>query len=405
MLLVVAGTILVLLISTLVLSPGAVTASSIGVKNATPQRQEAGQATEGTQVAQAGSTATPTDGSGKWETSALRDLADSLGWPTEVTTDGSGRLSVTLYITDSEQARVFIKPFDYSSGAEAAFQAEQQDAEVAGLQVTPGEFYTFPSYTASGSQGGVTDDRRLHWITGDRIMGVDISGVGDVMQALDPATIGQLLIQDSIEHGLPLPPGWDSTPQPTQGSAPSPSPTAAACGIVFSDVDSNYWANSYIYQLACSGVLGGYADGTFRPENPTTRAQLVKMIVLTEGWTLANPEQPTFQDVDGSHLFFRYVETAYAHGMIHGYPGGLFKPDAYVTRAEVAKMLVLATGWDLTVPSAYVLCDVPTTHWAWNFIQVAIQHGAFSGYANGCFMPDSYATRAQLAKVIVQSHQ
>jgi S-layer homology domain len=399
------GSLIIFVAALIILSPGRASANSTSSKVATPAGQDAGNGTQTSQATQDAWTATPTAVSGKWEAAALSELADSLGWPTAVSEDESGKVSISLLISSTEHAQVSIRPFEYSAGAEAAFQAEQQDALLAGLQLTPYQFYTYPAYLATGSNAGVTNDRRLHWVTGERIMGVDISGSGSVMQALDPLSLGQQLIETSIEHGLPAPPGWSSTPQLTQGGPPSPSPTTVACGVSFTDVGLDYWAYSYISQLACSGVISGYSDGTFRPKDPTTRAQLTKMIVLTEGWPLANPDQPTFVDVDGSHLFYRYVETAYAHGIIHGYDGGLFKPDDYVTRAEVAKMLVLARGWDLTVGTPDVLCDVPTSHWAWTYVQVAIQQGAFTGYANGCFLPDAFATRAQLAKVIVQSQQ
>jgi hypothetical protein len=127
------------------------------------------------------------------------------------------------------------------------------------------------------------------------------------------------------------------------------------------------------------------------------------MIVLAQGWSLANPTRPTFRDVDGSHLFFRFVETAYAHGVVTGYGGNLFKPDLYVSRAQVAKMLVRSRGWSLEEHGqSAVLCDVPASHWAWSYIQTSIQHNVFTGYANGCFYPDAYATRAQIAKVVIE---
>jgi hypothetical protein len=334
----------------------------------------------------------------------LAELADRLGWPTVVAPDASGRLSISLVLSDTDQAEVSIRSFDFSAGAQAAFAAEQQDALVAGFVVTPEQFNDFPAYNAFIAIDGVTNQRRLHWVADRWIMGVDVAGTGEVMQAQNLESLGEQFLAVAIEHGLAAPPGRVATPAPTQ-EQPSATPTAPGCDATFPDVTSDYWAYSYIRQLACSGIISGYADDYFRPQNSTTRAQLTKMIVLSEGWPLANPDTPSFLDVDTSHLFYRYVETAYAHGVVHGYEGGYFKPDNYVTRAEVAKMLVLARGWDLTVPSPVALCDVKEGHWAWTYVQVALQHGTFTGYPNGCFLPDAYATRAQLAKVIVQSHE
>jgi len=400
-----AGAIVVLLAALAMVSPGSAGAASSGSKSGGGPHIDSHQQTQ-TRVAMEATTAGPTEITSGWETDALAELANALGWSTVVTQDGSGRLSVSLVLSSTDQAEVSIRPFDFNAGAQAAFEAEQQDALVAGYVVTPELFNTYPAYTASTPSGGTTNDRRLHWVAGQWIMGVDVSGSSDIMQSFDLLSIGNQLLGIAIEHGFAPPPGWAATavpPMPTQ-ELPSATPTSVGCDISFPDVTSDYWAYSFIQQLACSGIISGYADNTFKPQNPTTRAQLTKMIVLSEGWPLANPDTPSFVDVDSSHIFYRYVETAVAHGVVHGYDGGYFKPDAYVTRAEVAKMVVLARGWDLTVQAPATLCDVSGGHWAWTYVQVALQHATFTGYANGCFLPDAFATRAQLAKVIVQSH-
>ncbi len=68
-------------------------------------------------------------------------------------------------------------------------------------------------------------------------------------------------------------------------------------------------------------------------------------------------------------------------------------------------MLVRARGWALQVDAPVRLCDVPAGHWAWTYIQVAIDHGIFTGYADGCFYPEAPATRAQLAKLLALSYR
>ena len=214
---------------------------------------------------------------------------------------------------------------------------------------------------------------------------------------------GREMLLVAVQNGMPEPPGGVlPTPVPTEGLPPSATATIAACGLTFLDVEPQFWAYRYVMHLACDGVVSGYPDGTFRPDNATTRAQLGKMLVITNGWDLLNPAEPSFADVNRSHLFYRYVETAYAHGVFDGY-GTNFRPDNFVSRAQVAKMLVRANGWPLTLggQTAVPLCDVPEGHWAWLYVQVAMQHQVFSGYANGCFLPDAAATRAQIAKVLV----
>lgn len=348
-------------------------------------------------------TRTPTH----WEAPTLHELADTLGWPSSVSQGNGGKLSVGQIISTNEWAQASIRPFAYRAGAEAAFAAEQEDAQLAGLHVAATSFYSYPAYVATllNDKGAVVE-RRLHWLTDTWIIAVEVHGTSQAIAALEPQAIARQLLYIAVQHGLPAPPGGVlPSPSPTGSVPPTATPTAVSCGVAFDDVTTGYWAYNYIMQLACQGVLAGYEDGTFRPDNATTRAQLAKIIVLSERWTLVDPAAPTFSDVDPSHLFYRYIETAYAHGIVSGYDDGSFRPDNYVKRAQVAKMLVLARGWPLTVQSAVPLCDVPSGYWAWTYIQVAIQRQVFTGYINGCFYPDAYATRAQLAKVIVQAHR
>src|SRR5205823_3342630 len=76
--------------------------------------------------------------------------------------------------------------------------------------------------------------------------------------------------------------------------------------------------------LACHGVISGYADGTFRPYNNTTRAQMVKIVVLGFTVPFITPSAGgyTFTDVPPGYPFFSYIETAAADEIVSGYNGG-----------------------------------------------------------------------------------
>lgn len=349
-------------------------------------------------------TVVETTPSAVWDETVLSELADRLGWPSVVVVDGTGKYVIELDITSNEWAQASIRPFAYQTSAETAFSAEQEDARFSGYTVEPTTFYTYPAYsaTANGANGNVVE-RRLRWLVDTKIMGVTLYGTSSTILAMDPGAVGRELLLTAVQNGMPEPPGGVlPTPEPTEGLPPSATATVASCGITFGDVEPQFWAYRYVMQLACEGVVSGYSDGTFRPDNATTRAQLAKMLVITNGWELLNPAEPSFEDVNRSHLFYRYVETAYAHGVFDGY-GANFRPDSFVTRAQVAKMLVRSNDWPLTLggQAAVPLCDVPQDHWSWLYVQVAMQHHVFSGYANGCFLPDAAATRAQIAKVLV----
>lgn len=103
----------------------------------------------------------------------------------------------------------------------------------------------------------------------------------------------------------------------------------------FSDVNSDDWFNNAISTLANAGILIGYSDGTFRPNEPITRAELVKIAVSFYSSDAIGAE---FSDTDG-HWADVYINAAYALEFINGYGDGTFKPDQDIKRAEAMKII------------------------------------------------------------------
>lgn len=345
-------------------------------------------------------TATPVGVGGapvaNWPEHALRDFAETVDWPPIVRVETGDRVSVRKSVSGTDWQLASIRSFDFKAASEAGFTAEKEDARLSGYIVTLEPFYTMPAYMAVlRDSEGQPVERRFRWQVQSWVLGIDAHGPGTAN--VDLRALARQLLAVAIQNGLVVPTTFQPSPTATQTPEASPS-----CTVQFSDVPSDMWAARYIQDLACRGVVSGYSDGTFRPQSPTTRAQLVKMVVLIAGLPLLNPDTPSFSDVGPSHIFYRYVETAHAHNLINGYNDDTFRPDASVSRAQVAKIVVLSKGWNLQVPARpATLCDVSAGHWAYSYVQVAIAHGIFTGYGDGCFHPDDNATRAQLAKVLV----
>jgi hypothetical protein len=192
----------------------------------------------------------------------------------------------------------------------------------------------------------------------------------------------------------------------TNGTIPltiSPSPlyiVNVPCTARFSDVCPDHWAYTYIEYLAQQGVVGGYSDGTFRPNNTATRAQIAKMIVTARNWPLTVPSSPSFSDVPGNDAFYPYIETAKARGILGGYSDGTFRPANPVSRGQISKLIVLAYGWALTTPATPSFSDVPPGSTYYSYVETAKAHGAVGGYSDGTFRPAASATRAQLSKML-----
>jgi len=165
---------------------------------------------------------------------------------------------------------------------------------------------------------------------------------------------------------------------------------------------TNYFYNAVQY-LYCNGVISGYDDGTFRPYNDTTRAQLCKIVVLAEGWPIYTPPNSTFSDVPPDSSFYIFVETAYHQNIITGYSDGTFRPDSNVTRGQLCKIVVLAQGWTDECPPSGHFTDVPPSDPFYCYVETAYNHAIISGYSDGTFRPGNPATRGQICKIVYQA--
>jgi uncharacterized protein YkwD len=183
------------------------------------------------------------------------------------------------------------------------------------------------------------------------------------------------------------------------GQQPGPN-NPTTCDIGFVDVSASDYYFEPIRSLFCRGAISGYPDGTFRPGAFTTRGQLAKIIAVVQGWPLVSPPVPSFNDVPADSAFYAYVETALAHNAISGYVDGSFRPNANITRSQLSKVVVLAQGWPLVNPPNPSFNDVAPGSTFYSYVETAAQHGAVSGYVDGSFRPGSLATRGQISKIV-----
>lgn len=160
----------------------------------------------------------------------------------------------------------------------------------------------------------------------------------------------------------------------------------------FVDVTS-HWAASYINDLAAQGVVSGYEDGRYGPDDMLTRGQMAKIVVLAFG---LDSTGTTITD---------YVNAVEENGIAEGYRDsggsltGDFGENDPLTRAQAVKMLVLATNMNPTGAGSFP--DVPSTQWYYDYVRAAYANGLVDGYDDGRFGPDDLVTRGQIAKMTV----
>lgn len=147
----------------------------------------------------------------------------------------------------------------------------------------------------------------------------------------------------------------------------------------FSDVAKSHWAANYIGYMQQFGIITGYADGSFRPDASVTRAEFAAIASrferLTEG-------TKSFSDVPSSHWAAKYINFAATRGWVNGYADGTFRPNNSITRAEVAAVTcrLLERSADQSYIRSHLselraFTDVSESHWAyWYTMEAANGH-------------------------------
>lgn len=187
------------------------------------------------------------------------------------------------------------------------------------------------------------------------------------------------------------------------GEEPGIFPRMAA----FPDV-IDHWARLELNDLARLGLVNGFEDGTFRPDQPMTRAQIAQ--VLSRYLQYEQPTddfQSAFADVDG-HWAALAIAAMHEQGVVGGYVEqgqAVFKPERHLTRAEAVTMLARTAGLE-AASSDYSseLADI-AGHWAEGPIKAMAQAGLVTGYASDgemVFLPDQEISRAELGVLLVR---
>ena len=174
--------------------------------------------------------------------------------------------------------------------------------------------------------------------------------------------------------------------------------------VTFIDVPVNYWAKEQIDYFTQQGIVSGYNDGSFKPNEGVTREEFCKLLVSTFKPAMETPSSPTFSDVAANRWSYPYIEVC--REFLTGYAnpfGGLptFHPKEYATREDIAVALVRMMG--------YTDSDANDKNYAkWKFydgnsispgvlayVSLACEKGLISGYPDGNFAPDRGITRAE----------
>ena len=190
------------------------------------------------------------------------------------------------------------------------------------------------------------------------------------------------------------------------GRASNDIPTGSDWKPAFTDTQ-NYWAATYVDYLYTAGITTGYADGTFKPNQNITRAQVAVMRYRYLGLDESKYASVTLPFADNDKIAdyaVPAIKALYTEGIINGTTGSdgrlYFNPNNSLTRAQAATMI------GRTQPKGYATVELTFTDagsipaYATYYIQTMAAQGIISGYNDGSFKPQANITRGQMAKIL-----
>ena len=181
--------------------------------------------------------------------------------------------------------------------------------------------------------------------------------------------------------------------------------------VKFKDVSRNYWAFEYIGEMQKRGIINGYPDGKYYPDNYVERCEFAKIMVGAAGLRTGDASGEYFADVKYNDWFYEYVETAKEY--LTGYKSfgqNYFRPNNYALREDIAVALVKLKGYDTKNTDQNILQTMFSDYdsisaSAKPYVATAVDRGLVSGYDDGTFKGQDSITRAEAAAMLWRAYQ
>lgn len=171
----------------------------------------------------------------------------------------------------------------------------------------------------------------------------------------------------------------------------------ASTSLALKDV-GGHWAEKQINELLAAGIIKGYQDGSFKPDNTISRAEFAA--ILVKAFKLAPGSNDKVFSDSSAHWAKDSIAAAAANGIISGYSSAQFGPDDMITREQMAVMIVKAKKLVLEKGEKEFADAGKFSPYAQQAIATAAKAGLISGYNDNTFRPQGKATRAEVAALI-----
>ena len=287
-------------------------------------------------------------------------LGDKFSPPTIKTTPTGGGGGVATYavtVGNAEHGKVTASPSRASSGTPVT------------ITVTPDEGYELEKLTVTDSKGSE----------------VKLTDKGNGKYTFDmPNT--KVEIRAVFRKIAPV---WENCP----GGVDCPA-------YSYRDVDTSAWYHEAVDYVLVNGLMSGYGNGVFGPNDHLSRAQLCQILYNKEGRPAVTGSS-VFTDVAGTAWYADAVIWANTNGVVGGYGGGLFGPDDPITREQLAAILWRYAGSPGSSHSLDAFTDAgQISDWAMDAMRWANENGVLNGDGSGHLIPRGNATRAHVAQMI-----
>jgi len=172
--------------------------------------------------------------------------------------------------------------------------------------------------------------------------------------------------------------------------------------IEFTDI-AGHWAEGYIKQAVSQGIINGYPEQMFKPDNAVTRAEFTVMLATA----LNLDEQGAalgFTDDDQIGQWAKQaVSLALKAGIVDGYKDGSFRPDVHITRAEMATMIAKALNVSRNAGAkTHFADDEEIPIWAKSEVEALRKLGIVNGRGGNVFVPNDTATRSEAVAILLK---
>lgn len=196
----------------------------------------------------------------------------------------------------------------------------------------------------------------------------------------------------------------EDKPKPTEPvEKPTGKEPVAGGQLSFKDMGSAAWAEEAVKALVGMKIISGYPDGTFLPNKAITRAEFAKIIVLASGRYDKNAKC-SFKDVPESQWYYSYVASAYECGFIKGRSADVFDPSSNITRADICTIVyrfITSVNSEFKPTKNVLFADANSIPaYAKDAVKALAGSGIINGVGNNKFDPLANATRAQSAKIV-----